>query len=567
MRVLIRQVARREGGALEYRDTGVEGAEISIGRGADQDIVLPGAGVSLRHARLRGLRDGGCEISNIGIGELRVNGKPVGKARIEPGDEIGIGAHRARRIAPPPGFDLALELEVAAEPEDAGPSSAELQKRLGAGWKTRRWSWVLGLVFLCAGLVVPLVGAYAPPLQEALRLIPLMPSDHWWDSGPLIPAHMTPPAGANCTACHRSPFRMVGNAACGECHGDATQHAAPDSGMGAELAARRCASCHKEHGGLRAIVRSDSGFCTDCHASLRSALGDGTALRDAKDFARDHPEFRVSLLHPGADGADAGEWGRVRVDIGAAELRERSNLIYDHKVHLDPEGVDTPEGKAQLSCGNCHEADASGVAMRPVSMKQHCSECHTLQFEGLSLPHASVDQVLHVLRGYYHQAVPAAGIREDVMVSRKRLARRPGEAPPEAAGTPEEKAQRAARDLFERTLCAVCHRMERRGAGRDASWRVEPVRLSQDWMPLAYFSHKSHQQKECTDCHGAAESERSEDVLMPGIEVCRECHIGGRGTAGVVSPCIQCHRFHVPGNPGLFAKEEPAAAEVAYVAH
>lgn len=556
MRVLIRQIVRREGGAIEYRDADVAGAEISIGRASDQDVVLTGAAVSLRHARIRGLKDGGYEIVNTGIGELRVNGSPVGKARIEPGDEIAIGAHRARRIDAPPGFDLALELDLAADAGDAPVASiAQLHKRAGAGWKTRRWSWVLGLAFLGAGLVVPLVGAYLPPVQEALRVIPLLPSDRWWDSGPLIPAHTTPSAGADCTACHRVPFRMVRNEDCGECHQETTRHAALDTDVGSELAARRCGSCHKEHGGPRGMIRSDSRFCAGCHDALRSSIGDGTALRDAGDFTRDHPEFRLSLLVADPDRWSGDAWERVRIDFGSPELREQSNLIYNHKIHLDPEGIDTPDGKIRLDCSYCHQPDQSGVAMRPVTMREHCSECHTLQFEGLTLPHASVDQVLHVLRGYYHQAVRALVIREDVMVSRTRVARRPGEAPPaEAAGTPEEKASRAARDLFERTLCAVCHRIDRVGSRQDPDWRVVPVRLNQDWMPMASFSHKSHQQKECGDCHGAAGSEDEADVLMPGIETCRECHTGERGATGVASTCILCHRFHVPGQDGILAK-------------
>ncbi len=522
-----------------------------------------GDDVSFRHARIRPRRDGSFEIANVGTEELRINGNAVASARVELGDEIQIGAHRARRVASPPGFDLALEIEI-AERAVEWRSSAGQQEAIPIGWGKRRWSWALGVAFLGAGLMVPIFGVYSSSVQEVLRTTHWLPSDNWWNSGPLVSAHATPPAGDNCTACHRVPFHRVRNQECGKCHGDVTHHAATDTEMGSELTGRRCASCHKEHGGAAAMVRRDSDFCVDCHGKLKSSLGDKTELENVRDFATYHPEFRLTLLRP-QEGQQGIEWEKVRRAPDAPEAYEQSNLVFNHKVHLDPRGVDTPDGKKQMSCASCHQPDESGVAMRPIGMKEHCSACHTLQFEGVSLPHGSVEQVVNVLRGYYQsdRPIPALAIREDVMVSRRRDARRPGEPAQdtmrETANTPEEKAQRAAREVFDRTLCVVCHGdMKKEGLDQQQGpgWQVKPVRVNQAWMPMAHFSHKSHIQSKCVDCHRAEVSEQNKDVLMPGIKVCRKCHAGGRTSAGMASTCVVCHLFHVPGKPLLTPTQE-----------
>ncbi|HEU4530656.1 MAG TPA: cytochrome c3 family protein, partial [Steroidobacteraceae bacterium] len=116
------------------------------------------------------------------------------------------------------------------------------------------------------------------------------------------------------------------------------------------------------------------------------------------------------------------------------------------------------------------------------------------------------------------------------------------------------KALATARDLFERRACNSCHEVEVAGAGEAASWRVGPVQLTREWMPKAHFSHARHSTTltACTTCHAADRSARATDVLMPGIQACRDCHGGATRLAGsqalVPSDCTLCHSFHVPGN-------------------
>lgn len=65
--------------------------EFTIGRHPSCDVVLPGAAVSRRHARLV-YRDGSWIIQDLGStnGTL-VNGAPVGRCKLQPGDRLVIG--------------------------------------------------------------------------------------------------------------------------------------------------------------------------------------------------------------------------------------------------------------------------------------------------------------------------------------------------------------------------------------------------------------------------------------------------------------------------------------------
>jgi hypothetical protein len=49
----------------------------------------------------------------------------------------------------------------------------------------------------------------------------------------------------------------------------------------------------------------------------------------------------------------------------------------------------------------------------------------------------------------------------------------------------------------------------------------------------------------CIDCHeGAPVSKASNDLLIPGIDNCRECHAGAHASGKVASTCIACHAYH-----------------------
>jgi predicted CXXCH cytochrome family protein len=45
----------------------------------------------------------------------------------------------------------------------------------------------------------------------------------------------------------------------------------------------------------------------------------------------------------------------------------------------------------------------------------------------------------------------------------------------------------------------------------------------------------------CTECHAAAASTETKDVLLPKVETCRDCH---QVRVGARSGCVECHRYH-----------------------
>ena len=89
------------------------------------------------------------------------------------------------------------------------------------------------------------------------------------------------------------------------------------------------------------------------------------------------------------------------------------------------------------------------------------------------------------------------------------------------------------------------------GSNRRApnAWAIAPLALDEHALRGAWFTHKPHVVTPCGDCHGAETSKSSEEVLLPGIETCRQCHGDNGGPEQVSSDCIDCHRSHVSDAP------------------
>jgi predicted CXXCH cytochrome family protein len=76
-------------------------------------------------------------------------------------------------------------------------------------------------------------------------------------------------------------------------------------------------------------------------------------------------------------------------------------------------------------------------------------------------------------------------------------------------------------------------------------WRIAPVRVAGIWFSKAHFTHASHTVGVgCKDCHEAAKSTESADLLIPGVENCRGCHAGEGAIDKVPSTCVSCHGYH-----------------------
>ncbi len=481
----------------------------------------------------------------------------------------------------------------------------------------RRLAWVGALAVLVGLLLLPLlhflgesraslprtmVAQAARPAQPGqafgdgrLRLPAARPAaeggfapDQLWSSGRLSNAHAS--LSNNCGACHAQAFVSVTDSACQACHvKDALpDHAAPArmaqgrlpaSGITAaahrafNLPDGRCTSCHKEHEGEATVLTVAQGFCTDCHAGLTSRLPD-TPVANVPGWA-EHPDFRPTLVSTPSLTAP----GFTRTALAGA--RENSGLIYPHALHqsatnavanmAQKQGLPTGSNGA-LPCRYCHEGDAGKIRFQPIAMEKHCGDCHDLAFarDGATvrtLPHGKPAQVAGIIRDFWLGQSVAP--RANVFAFPRRTPGGPAAVPLRVSGNARQLADAAAARAFTgreqggNGLCADCHAITNTGAA-DITRRfaVAPVSINDHYLPQGRFPHGKHQsfggktgQAACLACHGGAlTSKRAADVLIPGVENCRQCH-GAPAVSGVAgalltnqpragASCDTCHAYH-----------------------
>lgn len=547
MKALIRFVTRNAAGTEEHRDRLVDSDVITIGRATDQMLHLKDRRARLQHAEIR--EEGGAyHITTQALAGVTVNGHSKRDAVLRVGDVIEVGANVLRIIEPPAGTDLALtfELSEAARREDIADDWSKPAATL-FGLSKRQWSWSVAAAVLLLAFLVPLLSAISPGAATIMRGTALLPDDGLWLAGPVHSAHSA--TSASCEACHTELFVRVPDAACETCHtvSPHVAEASPHPVLGVE----RCASCHLEHNEPPQLVKAHQGLCADCHSSLPADV----EIAAAADFLDAHPEFRVSLLKP-QDNGTAIEWQVRRSLLTDAASSDQSNLRFDHQVHLDANGILTPGGRRVMDCADCHVPERGGARMLPIRMDEHCSDCHSLAFDpddpGREVPHGNPDAVLQVLVEYYSARL----LGDDPAAAEQRI-RRPGQALSRAdrdrvAAEARVQALAVAEDLFERQACANCHEVSRT-ENAATPWRVQPVRLTERFFPHANFSHAAHDTEvsSCDSCHAAGESTTSTDLLMPGVDTCRDCHGSGilrrNAATQIPSTCIMCHGFHFDG--------------------
>lgn len=437
----------------------------------------------------------------------------------------------------------------------------------GSGLSKRWPSWLMFAGILVLFLILPLLSLISPTTSKILRDSPL-PSDNAWISGTLSVAHQIPDLNKNCDACHVEAFAMVQDDSCLSCHTDAFQHFDYLDHNVHEFDNVRCASCHREHEQPSDIVRKDDRLCVGCHGDMANTGAINTQLRDVDGFGHEqkggelenpHPTIRISMLVP--DGkADNTQWTSLRLDLSSKPL-EQSNLKFPHDVHLSPDGIESPqEGDVVLQCVNCHTADDAGKLMQSISMETHCRSCHTMVFDeedpSREVPHGDPDIVVLTLEEYYARQflLNKLGRKPTPKEVQNFMLRRPGKSVQRRIdrardlSTPWGKAMSVAQEIFENTTCKTCHEVSIDESGKYLSrWRVNPIQLTDNWMPKSTFDHYSHKTFDCTGCHQATTSTNSSDVLMPNIENCEACHTGVKThESKLPTNCIACHGFHLP---------------------
>jgi predicted CXXCH cytochrome family protein len=78
---------------------------------------------------------------------------------------------------------------------------------------------------------------------------------------------------------------------------------------------------------------------------------------------------------------------------------------------------------------------------------------------------------------------------------------------------------------------------------RNAAPSITKPILIDRWMLRSDFDHAKHTSVKCDECHRAAQSRDTADVLMPAKANCVTCH---SPQGKVVAECITCHTFHAP---------------------
>ncbi len=573
MRFLIRYLQTGGSGAGEYSDVPGVADAIEIGSGATQPIKLRGTGVYPEHARITRSLGGQIQIRGVDDHTVEVNGKPTTRSALREDDEVRIGDNVIKVVAAPPGFDVAVNFIPASD--TASISAASYVIAEGAKSGKRAWSWILFLLVLAIGVILPLAGFYSEGLRNVLRATPGVPSDGLWISGPLIRGHQVEKIGKNCNVCHRGAFEPVQNVSCKDCHGTIEAHSSDDNDLVRNLAKERCANCHEEHNTPSTLVRLDQGFCSDCHGGLKEQLKDSGGIENVKDFEDAHPEFRLALqVLDKVDGKE--QWRVERVRLGGEPIVEKSNLKFSHKKHLVSKGVRSPKGRRVMKCADCHVPDELGLRIKPIDMHTHCEECHILNFDPCApdakVPHSTPDVVMYTVEGFYRRSgpkvceTPSNSLIDDLSLLPNGKEQ---EDVPVARDVPSA-IRNAERLLFERSTCIICHEIKRSEQSTGPTpFVVRPTRVTDVWMPESVFPHAAHSSSKCTDCHKVELSDKSSDVAMPLIKSCRECHGGEKTRKKLASPCVKCHVFHRQGEPSLFKADaapqgdQPAAAPAA----
>jgi predicted CXXCH cytochrome family protein len=324
-----------------------------------------------------------------------------------------------------------------------------------------------------------------------------------YSDGPLTAQHAI--LGGNCASCHGQGMgfgRKVKDQSCLSCHDGPIHNAAQTSSP-------MCIECHVEHQGTERLISAQgSQVCTSCHSNLQTKTGKPQIATNITSFTQGHPEF--AAVRPGA--------------------ADPSAFKFNHKQHV---------GDLSQKCGDCHHPSSgdegrtlahampgSGQSMRglmqPVTYQDQCSTCHPLNFDDKIADAAPHDKP-EVVHAFVTQKL------------QQYIAAHPSE------GSAKSRIEEDEKQLWT-TTCERCHNMQIPAGGGLPT--VPETKITRRWFAKAGFDHAAHQELQCVSCHAnAATSTKAADVLLPGIQICQQCH-GTGGAKGAAAECTTCHLYH-----------------------
>ncbi len=437
-----------------------------------------------------------------------------------------------------------------------------------------------------------------------------------YSRGPVANVHQT--WEANCTACHE-PFTPIqkdhwamdwigwfnADQKCQACHAGPKHHAN-------EKTPPSCAACHREHGGRDAsLVRLDDRDCTQCHADLGAGATFGAKVRTPADMyhirgfstAAGHGDFQHLKETPQYQKLRFNHKLHMAPDLITPENGD-PHFTLDKISEFDRLQFDKGRfGYIQLECASCHQLDSqggyfggrtAGDYMLPVRYQAHCQACHPLTYERkdnndansgpLAVPHGiQPREIRQILQGVY----TAKAFKDEWSVFERKVPARPlpgkqlGDDGAKAGKLIGDKVAAAEKNLYlGKKTCGECHYYEPAGHMTDTKppvWVVEDLHfiartnVPQVWFQHARFNHAAHRGVECRSCHANAyarledktangmASRVSDDILIPGMDICVKCHApqtksGGAVTGGARFDCTECHRYH-GGNLGASQRD------------
>ncbi len=542
-------LTRRGPDALMRRSQSIAAESIRFGRGSDNEVQLADIRVGL-HAAVLTHREAGLFVEHAGGEPMRVNGASAASATVRPGDKIEVGPYEIVITETPPGFDSALTIEL-VQPLGDALERLMAQSRIGLGqaWSKRRLSWLLFSLVAILGLVVPIALYPFGHVVTSSRTVPPPGFTSFvsmsWNAGAISNPHRF--FAFQCATCHRGAFVSVSDGACLACHSDVGNHleASADAGDTRQaVESTRCAECHEEHRGVHGLVVSAQALCVDCHRSLAEAAPK-VAVQDVTSFPAGHPQFRATVV------AAAAKPSFARVPLESTPPpQDHSNLVFSHAAHLVPAGFLTPSGKKVMTCTDCHVADPGGQGFQAITFEGQCHSCHDLKFDAdlpwREVPHGDAAGVVTAVADFYGHVALQGGVQDpDAPAFVRRPVGQPQDPTPEQRRTAlawaAQRANTAMGIIFDdKRGCAYCHVTDRTGG----KFTVAPVFLRTRFLPQSDFDHAKHQALDCADCHDARHSEKSSDVMLPGLETCVSCHGTERAGFKAQSTCTSCHLFH-----------------------
>src|SRR5262245_23188640 len=258
-------------GQRQYREVFIHARRLTIGRHSDQHLQIADARVFPQHAVIRPGRgrEGALVIEALTPGGVRVNGKSHLLRNLAPGDVIKLGPATITVEPIQKGKPVTLRFQLEEKDDPANRlDRLHVLSLSDSGLSKRFWSLMLASGVAAIFLLVPMAAALYQPLRPLLRATAMVPNDSLWSPGPLHAAHAF--IGADCNACHTSPFSPIENVQCTSCHSKVEHHvpvASTDIGL---FDLKRCGACHVEHAETPSVVSRDQRLCSDCHSDLKT---------------------------------------------------------------------------------------------------------------------------------------------------------------------------------------------------------------------------------------------------------------------------------------------------------